>query len=517
MLPIHHFEMDGARTQTRFIGIDAIFQYAGSVAQIFSGLVFYLIAVRLFSLSSIGAIALFLAIVGLFNILFSFGLSTASQHFTSYSLGMGDYDTARKIIYRILFFSVGLSLAGLFTLQILASYISTLLLHSPKYIETVRVLGIVLFGNTMFGILNGVVLGLQRFRLSAIISVIIWVTYYFGAIMFALYMKSISAIVFGWMIGIFTGVIIELIVILLPIKKHRGKGNPPPNLVILKYSVPVLFSSLISYGAAYADRFIVSGLLNLASLGVYNFALLIASAISFLSIPFNNILLPKFSEFFGRGDKEKIRSTAEISATLLSYFYVPSALGIAALSPIILNILAGSEYISGSMPLRIIMFFTALFITQNILIQAIASIKKTRLFLYSSFLSLMGNIIISIVLIPPLGLIGASLGFSSVYVITFAILYYFARKEYVLSLDIKGITKIWLAAILMFSIVNYFSLLFGSYPIYLPFYIFIGTAIYIILTKIMGIFRVESKELILSIFPSKLGILKRLLLLLVLH
>lgn len=67
MLPIHHFEMDGARTQTRFIGIDAIFQYAGSVAQIFSGLVFYLIAVRLFSLSSIGAIALFLAIVGLLN------------------------------------------------------------------------------------------------------------------------------------------------------------------------------------------------------------------------------------------------------------------------------------------------------------------------------------------------------------------------------------------------------------------------------------------------------------------
>lgn len=509
--------MEKAETQTHFIGVDALFQYIGSGVQFISGLVFYLIAVRLFSTTSIGAIALFVAIIGLFNIIFSFGLATASQHFTSYDLGKRDYASVRKTVQKIILYGFCLSVAGLASLEVLSGELSKIFLHSIVYTGLVRLLGIVLFGNIMFSILNGIMLGIQQFRLSAIMSIVIWVSYYLGAILFAVFLRSIETIVFGWIIGIFLGVSIELIVILSFIRKYLGVGISPSNLDIFSYSFPVLLSGIISYGASYADRLVVSGFLNLSTLGVYNFALLIATAISFLAFPFNNILMPKFSEFFGKGDKVMISTTAEVSATLLSYFYVPSALGIAALAPMLLEVLGGHNYIPGEVPLMIIMFATSIFVTQNILAQAVASVRKTKLFIYSSGFSLAGNVILSIILIPHFGLVGAALAYSSVYGITFFILYYFATKESLITLDGYGIFKVWISALLMYVVVSLFSRMTGMSLTLLPIYILIGIVTYIGLTKAAVIFKKENKELILSLFPSRLKLLKKILLIIVLH
>ena len=509
--------MDVSGSQLRFIGIDALFQYAGSSVQLFSGFVFYTMAVRLFNTADMGAIAIFIAIVGLFNIIFSFGLSTASQHFTSYDLGKGDYASVKKTIFRIIKYGFALSLSGLITLEILAGEISIVFLHSVRFTELIQLLGVVLFGNIMFGILNGTILGIQQFRLSAMISIVIWVTYYFGALGFAVFLRSIDTIVFGWLIGILLGVATEFFVVFSSTKKYLDGGKPPSSSYIVRYSFPILLSGIISYGAAYADRFIVSGLLNLSSLGVYNFSLLIAGAIGFMSIPFNNILMPKFSEMFGKNEKGRIASTVGVSSTLLSYFYVPSALGIAALAPVILNLLGGGAYVTGSNPLRIIMFFTALFITQNIITQAIASVRRTRLFLYSSGLALATNIILSILLIPHYGLIGAAFGYSSVYAVTFVILYYFAKRELLVSIDVWGMMKVWGSAISMFVVVYYASILTGLNIIYLPAYILLGAVTYIGLAKLMGIFKSENKKLILSLFPSKFVFFRKLLFMFVLH
>lgn len=508
--------MDSAASQSRFIGVDALFQYAGSGIQLFSGIVFYIIAVRLFSTSSVGAIALFVAIIGLFNLIFSFGLATAAQHFTSYNLGKGDFASVKRTIYHLIMIGSLLSVAGLISLQILSREISVVFFHSPQFTELVRVLSVVLFGNIMFGILNGAILGIQQFRISAIISMFIWTTYYFGALVFAIFLRSLETIVFGWLIGIFLGVAIELIVILSTIRKYLGEGRPPPNGYILRYSAPILMSGLISYGAAYSDRFIVSGLLSLSALGIYNFSLLISSSITFLAIPFNNILMPKFSELFARNERNKISSTVEVTSTLLSYFYVPCALGIAALAPNILHFLGGDEYSIVTLPLRIIMFITAVFVSQNILTQVVASIRKTRMFLYSSGLAMLSNIILSFTLIPRLGLVGAAIGYSSVYAITFGILYFSAFKESVLSFNLIGILKIWASALLMFISVYFVSMSIGPSNYFLPIYVIIGATIYLVLTRLMRIFKGDNKDLILSLFPSKFTRLRKIISLVIL-
>lgn len=509
--------MESATGVSRSVGMDAIFQYTGSGVQLFSGMVFYIVITRLFSIANVGAIALFVAIVGLFNVIFSFGLGTAAQHFTSYNLGKGDYAAVKKTIYKILGFGFAFSMIGFAFLILMSTDIAVLFLHSDSYDILIRVLAIVLLGNILFGILNGALLGIQNFRLSAIINIVIWISYYFGSILFAVFLRSLDTIVFGWMIGIFLGVAIELIVVVSSIRKYGGPGTSPSNSFLFAYSLPVLFSGLITYGATYADRFIVSGLMSLASLGVYNFALLIASSIGFIVFPLNNILMPKFSELFGKGKRQEISSIVTVTSTLLYSIYVPAALGIAAIAPILLKLLAGTPYVEGTTALRIIMVFSAIFISQNILAQALAAIRKTRIFLISSASAFGSNVLFSLLLIPHFGIIGGALGFSTVYIATFTVLYMFAKKEQVASFEVKGIAKVWISSAVMFGSVFFLRDMLGSSSFYLPLYVLLGVLIYLLSARSIKLFKNENKELVLSLFPPNYKKLRWVISFFVLH
>ena len=475
--------MDTASHQSRSIGLDALFQYTGSGVQFFSGMIFYLIIVRMFNTTSVGAIALFLAIIGLFQIIFSFGLGAAAQHFTSYSIGKGDYVAAAKVFYRIISYGFAVSIAGFAALLLMSPFISSLFLHSSSYSGLVRLLSVVLLGNILFSILNGTLLGLQNFRLSAFINIIIWVLYYFGSISLAYFIHSLNALIVGWGLGIFLGVLTELVLILKLLSKFKGQSNTVTGHSLMKYSLPIVLSGLIGYGAAYADRFVVAGLLNLSSLGVYNFALLVSSALAFLVAPFNNILMPKFSELYGRGELDSISLNVRASSLLLTSLYVPAALGIAAISPMILSLLGGTNYKGGAVPLSIIMLISSIFVSQNILVQAIASVRKTRIFLYSSSAAFAANIFFSYLLIPHFGLIGAAFGFSSVTAFTFFVLYAYARKAGLASLDIFGTAKIWLSSIVMFLMVSALVQHFGKAIYMLPAYILVGFTIFITIAR----------------------------------
>ncbi len=487
----------------RSIGIDAIFQYTGAGVQLFSGTVFYIIVTRLFSTTVVGAIALFVAIIGMFNIVFQFGLGNAAQHFTSFHLGRNDLASARKVIQKIVIFGFLLSLLGFSFLFGLSSSISLIFLHSTVYAPFVRLLSIVVLGNILFGVLNGSLLGMQNFRLSAIINVIIWISYYFGAILLATFVRDLDQIIIGWIIGISSGVVLELIFVLKAVAGYSGNSRGTEGNVILAYSLPILLSSIIGYGASYADRFVVAGLMSLSQLGVYNLALLIATSIGFIAAPFNNILLPKFSEWYGKGMKETIRDNFRASSLLLSSLFVPAAVGIASLAEVLIKLLAGPEYLSGVLPLDIIIIAGAAFVVQNIAIQALASIRKTKLFLLSGTVSLGANIAISFLLIPIFGTIGAAIGFVSVYTSTFSILYFYAMKNGVAKLDIPGILKVWASSAIMFVVVHFTVVMTGFDGVLLPLYIILGTVVFLLSARYLKVFSGEDRELIMSLFPLR--------------
>ena len=61
-------------------------------------------------------------------------------------------------------------------------------------------------------------------------------------------------------------------------------------------------------------------------------------------VPVSNLLVPKLSSFFSLDNKEGFRKSIRILLNIVSLIYIPAALGIAALSRIILYEFAGSDY-----------------------------------------------------------------------------------------------------------------------------------------------------------------------------
>lgn len=496
------FEM-ARKVKTRSLGVDAIYQYSGSITRVLAGLLFYIVIDRLFDTTSVGAIALLIAIVGLFNTLFSLGLEAASQHFISVDLGKKDPGSARRTILRIIMLSSIASLTGTIVLEIFSPQISVLLFHSSGYVFYLRITSFVLFATILFGIFNGILLGLQRFRASAIITVITWISYYSIAVILAFVVRSLFEVVLGWIIGMFIGTLIESFLIIRSIMSFPSEGTTPDNHTFYGFLLPVLFSGLMGYGSIYSDRFIVAGLLSLSQLGIYNFALLFALTMSLIAAPFNNILMPKFSELFGRGEREKIRGYVRGSVLLLTFLYVPIALGIAAISPLLLDILGGNQYVNGAAPLMVIMFFSALFSSQYVLTQAVLSVRKTYVLLLSSSVPLASNIALSIILIPRVGLLGAALGFSSVYVTAFIILFYFSNREQLVSFELVGMLKIWSASVVMFLLIYSVRYFTGNRVILGPLYIAVGIIVYIGMIRALRTFSGDSKEIVTALFPSR--------------
>ena len=205
--------------------------------------------------------------------------------------------------------------------------------------------------------------------------------------------------------------------------------------------------------ATYLDRIVVSYFINLSYLGIYNFALIVASAATILVYPVSNLLIPKLSSFFSLDNKMAFKSSIKILLNIVSLVYIPAALGIAALSRPILYIFAGKAYEMAYIPLIIIMFVTSIFIGGMILSSGISSIRETKIFVFSSGLSLLSNLVLSIILIPRFNIIGASISYSSMNAVNFIIVYYYAKKFEIVNYDKFRVIKIWIASIIIFILV----------------------------------------------------------------
>ena len=492
---------------SRSLSSDALYQYLGATIQLLSGAIFYISMVRMFGTKTVGAIALFVAVLGIFNVVFSFGLGNATQHFTSYNIGKGNFNSVRSTIYKLVFIGFLSGLAGFITLFYVSPFISTVFFHSNAYITLIRILSLILFGNVLLGVLNGALLGVQNFKASGLLNILVWSIYYFGSLIFAFFVRSMGSIVLGWIIGIFLGVGVGAIVVFKSVIKFSGSTTPVTTSLIFSFTVPILLSSIITYGANYIDRLVVAGMIGLTNLGVYNLALMVSSSVNVIVYPFSRILLPKFSELFGRGEQNSINERVRASSLLLVYFYTPIAIGIAALSGPVLNLLGGKIYAFGSFSLSIILFFSAAFITSNILFQAVASIRKTKVFIITSSVALSSNAIVSLALIPIFGIEGAALGLSSVFASTFIILYHFAKKLGLVKFDFVGIIKIWASAGLMYCAITamkYYSELHNIFAVFsLPLYVLMGMVIYLGGTKLLKVFNRSDKELVRSLIPKK--------------
>ena len=488
------------------IGKSVIYQYLYAIVSVLSGFLFYIYIVRVFTTEVVGVVALLSAMMILFSTIFSVGLGFGVQHFISYYIGKNDPGSLRVVVKEISIVLIIVSILAIVFMWFSSPAFAYLFFHTYRYLYVIRIMGFAVVASLGAGVTGGMVLGLQKFRVNALINIAYTVVMYSSIVILLQYWVSPLVVVLGWTAGNSLGTLLFSIHVARRIRGMKSSAKAVSVRTIIDYSLPLFISSLLGYGATYVDRFVVSFFLNLSEMGIYNFSLLIVSALGILIGPFSTILLPKLSELYGRGDIENLRLYSSKAIELLLAFYVPVSLVVAAISPSILLFLASPSYLPGFIPITVITITNALFISSNILTVSLQAVRKTRIFLLSSSLALISNFIISILLIPRFGINGAAVGFSSIYIMGFAVTYYYSRKYETAYFEKGKIAKIMLSGAIMFSIVFALQMYYWYSPLKMIAYILLGFTIYVLLIRLLGTFSGEDIEMFMKLLPKALNI-----------
>ena len=247
----------------------------------------------------------------------------------------------------------------------------------------------------------------------------------------------------------------------------------------------------------------VSFFLSLSELGIYNFSLLIVSALGILTVPFSSVLLSKLSEFYGKDDFGSFKIYTEKAVEIIVAFYTPIALLVAALSQSILLFLANRNYLLGTFPITTILLVSSITVSVNIYIVTLQAIRKTRVFIISSAFALLSNFSLSVLLIPRLGIEGAAIGYASLNIVSFLIVLYFSIKYGTFSFDKVKMAKIYSSGFLMFFLMFIIQDRLGFSILKLFTYLVTGIGVYLFLIRVMGVFTESDIDTFLVLIPER--------------
>jgi O-antigen/teichoic acid export membrane protein len=196
---------------------------------------------------------------------------------------------------------------------------------------------------------------------------------------------------------------------------------------MLNYSLPLIVTGFASAIVALSDRFFLAKLISLHEVGIYSVATKITRVLSFIIAAFNIAWSP-FILNISSSDKEFEK---QIRAKIFNYYLLILgflAVTISLFAREIILILATKNFIDAYKIVGVLSLSMVSFGASSYLSTGISLSKKTKYFAYYSILIAVISLTLNMLLIPKLGLIGATFTSLISYSI-FSLLYYWTSQK----------------------------------------------------------------------------------------
>ena len=312
------------------------------------GYVFTLLIARNFGAVAMGVFALSLTVLNVFSILGRLGLDTALLRFIAEYLARDRKDLAREVYKKSLRVIVPFSLCLTGLLFLLAPYIAKYVFHKEYLSLYFRIMSLAIMP-AVLTLINS-----QTFR--AIKKIVAFSFFQNVSISLFASLFLISMLVFGhantvpviaYVLAVATGALLSHILL----KKHADlKTVPASNEIrfktVLDVSLPMLFTSSVSFLLHWVDTLMLGMFRGEAEVGVFNIAVKIAMFTGVTLIAINSIAAPKFAEFYGKNDIEGLGRIARQSTKLIFWTSFPIFCVVLLFPSLILGIF-GEEFKSG--------------------------------------------------------------------------------------------------------------------------------------------------------------------------
>jgi O-antigen/teichoic acid export membrane protein len=470
---------------------------------------FMFIARFLPSISDLGVINGLQIIIAMAVILAGLGLANSATRFMSYHFGGQRGDLAKGI--GILIFRIGLvsSVVISYAMYMSANYIAIMLFHNADYTHLIQLGSIDTFLASMMSFSIGILFSLEEFRKIAIISIInSLLKSSSGFVLLFVFGMGVDGIVIGYIIA--DAVSLAIFVCILKPQILRGSPLSREMRCLVKFSLPLFGSAILSFLSVSIDYYLVLSLSGLIAAGIYSPAVLLVAVIITILVAVEQALLPYFSRIYGKSGLESLRNSSQFVSRYIFIICFPFGFAILASTPLIIVGILGERYLESIYP-SIILTFTITLVSIGIMFNdVLKSAGHSRILLLATSAALSVQVIISVTTIPYIGALGAALARCSAYAIIFILTAIRLKQIAALGYDRDALHIGLVGSAIMASIIftiNYYL----SNPFYLLVSLSIGFISYLIFLRFTRAMNTKDFEIINSIMLGKLKWSTRLL------
>lgn len=448
---------------------------------------------RALSLTQMGTVVGFTILLGSLQLVADPGLGSALITYTAE--GVGRKQNIRPLIRKITMVGVGLGVALAFLLLLGGNFLSSYILKASISENLLRVLAVDMFLTCLGPYIDGSFEGLRDFKNLTIAKTVKTFARQLGGIALIASGLGVMGVVLGWVLG--DGIyVVQSLISIERTSRPYSKLPPtsPSTRELLKFAVPLFGSDLIGYVSEWFDQIFVLAVLPIEQLALYNVTFSIFDFAGRFPGAIAETLLPHYAEKFGRGGVSALQAENRKATRYISILFTPLALGLAAISPSAISLIAGPKYANGSIILVAFCVSAGLIIWSTGFDEILYVLKKTRILASFEVVAATSFLLLGIILVRPFGVYGVALAMS-ISIVFIAVLEFFVLDRLMsLSLDGRILAKTFLCGGIMAAIVFGVEAAFYSNDL-IGVYIIIGAVVYFLLIAKAGILEARDFDL----------------------
>jgi len=209
---------------------------------------------------------------------------------------------------------------------------------------------------------------------------------------------------------------------LIALQRRRLSLRFDPALIrrLLRFGLPTMPAEVSLYALNFVDRIIIVRSAGLAEAGLYSLAVKFAQAVNVLVRGFQLAWPPLAYSI--RDDGEARRAYA----TVVTLFVAGCAFvvtGMWLLSRWIVRALAAPEFFGSYKAIGLISTAVTLYALYMVLVVILGRTGRTELNLPAAIGALAANVVLNLILVPPLGIVGAGIALVASYLVVLALMY----------------------------------------------------------------------------------------------
>ena len=183
--------------------------------------------------------------------------------------------------------------------------------------------------------------------------------------------------------------------------------------------------------------------------GVYGASFNIVSRLYIFPDSIGTAIFPTIAFLYASKNMAELGSLSEKFFRYTMIMGLPFSLGVALLSPRIIDLIYGTQYASSAASLSILAAGIPFLFMIGLFAFALGAVHRQGQVVKANLIATALNLAITVLLIPPFRELGAAAGYAASQLITSALLFYYFRRFLAFRLDPGGIAKIILANAVM--------------------------------------------------------------------